>query len=269
MRWWLRAAVLSLLAGVGGSNPSEPRAVVGRVGGSAVLGCGLLSAQDTRPPLYVIEWVRFGFVLPIFIKFGLYSPRVDPEYAAPPTFLETPPALVEVRVRSALTLTCRATGNPQPVVTWRRSDRPVQSGAGVQVTNGTLTIAAVGRASAGTYTCHAASKEGTATHSTRVLVQGPPVIVVPPQNVTVNVSQDAFLACQAEAYPGNLTYSWFRGGSNVFHLSHLQSRVRVLVDGSRLHLQSRVRVLVDGSLLWGQGQGWHQGQSGGKSVTPG
>uniref|UniRef100_A0A8C5UF62 Immunoglobulin superfamily member 9 n=1 Tax=Malurus cyaneus samueli TaxID=2593467 RepID=A0A8C5UF62_9PASS len=149
----------------------------------------------------------------------------------PPTFLETPPALVEVRVRSALTLTCRAAGNPQPVVTWRRSDRPVQSGA---VTNGTLTIAAVGRASAGTYTCHAASKEGTATHSTRVLVQGPPVIVVPPQNVTVNVSQDAFLACQAEAYPGNLTYSWFRGGSNVFHLSHLQSRVRVLVDGSLL-----------------------------------
>ncbi|RLV63996.1 hypothetical protein DV515_00017703, partial [Chloebia gouldiae] len=59
----------------------EPRAVVGRVGGSAVLGCGLLGAHEARPPLYVIEWVRFGFVLPIFIKFGLYSPRVDPEYA--------------------------------------------------------------------------------------------------------------------------------------------------------------------------------------------
>lgn len=81
MRWWLRAAVLSLLAGAGGSGRSEPRAVVGRVGGSALLGCGLLGAHEARPPLYVIEWVRFGFVLPIFIKFGLYSPRVDPEYA--------------------------------------------------------------------------------------------------------------------------------------------------------------------------------------------
>lgn len=68
-------------AGPAGSGRSEPRAVVGRVGGSAVLGCGLLGAHETRPPLYVIEWVRFGFVLPIFIKFGLYSPRVDPEYA--------------------------------------------------------------------------------------------------------------------------------------------------------------------------------------------
>ncbi|XP_030921157.1 protein turtle homolog A [Geospiza fortis] len=180
------------------------------------------------------KWVRFGFVLPIFIKFGLYSPRVDPEYAAPPTFLETPPAFVEVRDQAALSLTCRAVGNPQPVVTWKRSDQPVQSGDTVQVSNGTLSIATVERASAGTYTCHASSKEGTVTHTTRVLVQGPPVIVVPPQNVTVNISQDAFLACQAEAYPGNLTYTWYQGSSNVFHLSHLQARVRVLVDGSLL-----------------------------------
>ncbi|KAM9623980.1 protein turtle homolog A [Morphnus guianensis] len=287
MRWWLRAAVLSLLAGAGaeGSGQSESQAVVGRVGESTVLGCDLLDAHEARPPLYVIEWVRFGFVLPIFIKFGLYSPRVDPEYIgrvrieegaslridllraedqgwyecrvlfldrhstdadfqngtwihltvnAPPTFLETPPAFVEVRDRDALSLTCRAVGNPQPVVIWKRSDLAVQSGDTVQVRNGTLSIAVVERASAGTYTCHASSKEGTITHTTRVLVQGPPIIVVPPQNVTVNVSQDAFLACQAEAYPGNLTYTWFQGSSNVFHLSHLQARVRVLVDGSLL-----------------------------------
>ncbi|XP_076216154.1 protein turtle homolog A isoform X1 [Aptenodytes patagonicus] len=287
MRWWLRAAVLSLLAGAGaeGSGQSESQAVVGRVGESTVLGCDLLDAHEARPPLYVIEWVRFGFVLPIFIKFGLYSPRVDPEYIgrvrieegaslrinllraedqgwyecrvlfldrhstdadfqngtwihltvnAPPTFLETPPAFVEVRDRDTLSLTCTAVGNPQPVVIWKRSDLAVQSGETVQVKNGTLSIAAVERASAGTYTCHASSEEGTITHTTRVLVQGPPIIVVPPQNVTVNVSQDAFLACQAEAYPGNLTYTWFQGSSNVFHLSHLQTRVRVLVDGSLL-----------------------------------
>ncbi|KFM08844.1 Protein turtle A, partial [Aptenodytes forsteri] len=263
----------------------ESQAVVGRVGESTVLGCDLLDAHEARPPLYVIEWVRFGFVLPIFIKFGLYSPRVDPEYIgrvrieegaslrinllraedqgwyecrvlfldrhstdadfqngtwihltvnAPPTFLETPPAFVEVRDRDTLSLTCTAVGNPQPVVIWKRSDLAVQSGETVQVKNGTLSIAAVERASAGTYTCHASSEEGTITHTTRVLVQGPPIIVVPPQNVTVNVSQDAFLACQAEAYPGNLTYTWFQGSSNVFHLSHLQTRVRVLVDGSLL-----------------------------------
>lgn len=108
MRWWLRAAVLSLIAGAdgkraapgpapgaahvgplpgliprvvpAGTGQNEPRSVVGRVGQSTVLSCGLPGALENRPPLYVIEWVRFGFVLPIFIKFGLYSPRVDPEY---------------------------------------------------------------------------------------------------------------------------------------------------------------------------------------------
>lgn len=105
MRWWLRAAFLSLLAGTDGtawpgwggsvrfgsvpvvnsrSRPGagggQSGAVVGRVGDSAVLGCDLLGTEPNRPPLYVIEWLRVGFVLPIFIKFGLYSPRVDPEY---------------------------------------------------------------------------------------------------------------------------------------------------------------------------------------------
>lgn len=53
--------------------------VVGRAGESAVLGCDLLPPAG-HPPLHVIEWLRFGFLLPIFIQFGLYSPRVDPDY---------------------------------------------------------------------------------------------------------------------------------------------------------------------------------------------
>ncbi|CAH2273961.1 turtle homolog A-like [Pelobates cultripes] len=103
-----------------------------------------------------------------------------------------------------------------------------------QVNNGSLRIVSVERVNAGIYTCHAASEEGEVMHTSRVLVQGPPTIVIPPENTTVNVSQDAFLTCQAEAYPANLTYSWFQGNSNVYLLSRLQSRVRILVDGSLL-----------------------------------
>lgn len=53
--------------------------MVGRAGESVVLGCDLLPPAS-RPPLHVIEWLRFGFLLPIFIQFGLYSPRIDPDY---------------------------------------------------------------------------------------------------------------------------------------------------------------------------------------------
>lgn len=62
-----------------GRGNSEVVPVVGRAGESAVLGCDLLPPAG-RPPLHVIEWLRFGFLLPIFIQFGLYSPRVDPDY---------------------------------------------------------------------------------------------------------------------------------------------------------------------------------------------
>uniref|UniRef100_A0A8C5S3N2 Immunoglobulin superfamily member 9 n=1 Tax=Laticauda laticaudata TaxID=8630 RepID=A0A8C5S3N2_LATLA len=104
----------------------------------------------------------------------------------------------------------------------------------MQVKNGTLFIYRVERTLAGLYSCHATNQEGSLIHTTRLLVQGPPVIVVPPKDITVNLSQDAFFACRAEAYPANLTYSWFQGGTNVFHLSHLRSRIQILVDGSLL-----------------------------------
>ncbi|XP_072840563.2 protein turtle homolog A isoform X2 [Pogona vitticeps] len=287
MNWCLSIACIILVwsSFADGEREEQPRAVIGRIGESAILGCDLLKPADASPPLYVIEWVRFGFLLPIFIKFGLYSPRVDPEYVgrvwiqegaslrierlraedqgwyecrvlfldrpssedefqngtwihltvnAPPTFQEVPPAFLEVQNQKPLTLTCLAAGNPQPVVTWQRGNQTIESGDKVQVKNGSLVFASVERASAGAYTCQATSKEGTVTHTTRLLVQGPPVIVMPPRNVTVNLTQDAFLTCQAEAYPVNLTYSWFQGNTNVFHLSHLQSRIRILVDGSLL-----------------------------------
>nr|XP_019572005.1 PREDICTED: protein turtle homolog A isoform X3 [Rhinolophus sinicus] len=239
MVWCLSLVILSLIIsqGADGRGKSEVVSVVGRAGESAVLGCDLLPSAG-RPPLHVIEWLRFGFLLPIFIQFGLYSPRVDPDYVAPPQFLETPPQVLEVQELEALTLRCVARGSPQPHVTWKLRGQDLGQGQGqMQVQNGTLWIRQVERGSSGIYTCQASSTEGSATHATQLLVLGPPVIMVPPKNSTVNASQDISLACRAEAYPANLTYSWFQDSLNVFHISRLQSRVQILVDGS-LWLQS-------------------------------
>ncbi|XP_069856111.1 protein turtle homolog A [Dipodomys merriami] len=271
-----------------GRRKPEVVSVVGRAGESAVLGCDLLPPAG-RPPLHVIEWLRFGFLLPIFIQFGLYSPRIDPDYVgrvrlqagaslqieglrvedqgwyecrvlfldqhspeedfangswvhltvnSPPQFQETPPQVLEVKELEPVTLHCVARGSPQPRVTWKFQGQDLgQDHRQLRVQNGTLWIQKVTRSRAGVYTCQASSTEGSATHATQLLVLGPPVIIVPPENHTVNATQDASLACQAEAYPANLTYSWFQNGVNVFHISRLQSRVRILVDGS-LRLQA-------------------------------
>lgn len=44
---------------------------------------GPLSKETATPklfPLHVVEWVRLGFNIPILIKFGVYAPRVHPNY---------------------------------------------------------------------------------------------------------------------------------------------------------------------------------------------
>lgn len=55
------------------------------MGGSAELGCNLAPTykEATTPnlfPLHVVEWVRLGYNVPILIKFGVYAPRVHPNY---------------------------------------------------------------------------------------------------------------------------------------------------------------------------------------------
>ncbi|KAL0187286.1 hypothetical protein M9458_018956, partial [Cirrhinus mrigala] len=62
----------------------------------------------------------------------------------------------------------------------------------------------------------------------------PPIIIIPPEDTTMNMSQDAILQCQAEAYPSNLTYEWWKQGQNVYHIEILKSRVKIQVDGTLL-----------------------------------
>uniref|UniRef100_A0A8C1JIS6 Immunoglobulin superfamily, member 9Bb n=1 Tax=Cyprinus carpio TaxID=7962 RepID=A0A8C1JIS6_CYPCA len=147
---------------------------------------------------------------------------------APPTFTDTPPQYVEAKEGGSITLSCTAFGNPKPSVSWLREGDPVQGSSN----DGSLTILSISREDRGAYTCRAYSEQGEAVHTTRLLVQGPPFIVSPPENITVNISQDAFFTCQAEAYPGNLTYTWFWEEDNVFFKNDLKRRVSILIDGS-------------------------------------
>ncbi|XP_048016950.1 protein turtle homolog B isoform X6 [Megalobrama amblycephala] len=151
---------------------------------------------------------------------------------APPTFTDTPPQYVEAREGGSITLTCTASGNPKPVVTWLREGDQLTSNRKYTVSDGSLTVQAITREDRGAYSCRAHSDQGEALHTTRLLVQGPPYIVSPPENITVNISQNAQFTCQAEAYPGNLTYTWFWEEDNVYFKNDLKLRVRIFIDGT-------------------------------------
>uniref|UniRef100_UPI0037E8FA14 uncharacterized protein igsf9b n=1 Tax=Semicossyphus pulcher TaxID=241346 RepID=UPI0037E8FA14 len=234
-------------------------------------------------PLHVVEWVRLGFSVPILIKFGVYAPRVHPNYkgrvsltrgasllverltledegwfecrillldskkddfrngtwtflsiTAPPVFIKTPPTFVEVLLGDSLTLSCGAHGNPRPTVVWHKDESQIEKHEKIKVLNGTLSLASVTRNISGVYKCHVSNTEGNLTHYTQLQVKGPPLIIISPEDTTLNMSQDAVLQCQADAYPSNLTYEWLKQGQNVYHIESLKTRVKVLVDGTLL-----------------------------------
>ncbi|KAF7199923.1 uncharacterized protein igsf9b isoform X1 [Nothobranchius furzeri] len=287
-RRWLHAvttAVVFCLISVSQSLASLVRA---REGASAELGCNLTPASKevTTPnlfPLHVVEWVRLGYNVPILIKFGVYAPRVHPNYkgrvsltrgasllverltledegwfecrillldsktddfqngtwtflsiTAPPVFIKTPPKFVEVLLGDSLTLSCGAHGNPRPTVVWHKDENLIEKHEKIKVLNGTLSLASITQDFSGVYKCHVSNTEGNLTHSTQIQVQGPPIIIISPEDTTLNMSQDAVLQCQADAYPSNLTYEWMKQGQNVYHIESLKSRVKVLVDGTLL-----------------------------------
>ncbi|KAG7480674.1 hypothetical protein MATL_G00058810 [Megalops atlanticus] len=72
-----------------------------RVGGAAELGCSLTPSSLGSPttprlfPLHVVEWVRLGYNVPILIKFGVYAPRVHPNYKGRVSLTQGASLLVE------------------------------------------------------------------------------------------------------------------------------------------------------------------------------
>ncbi|XP_029941459.1 protein turtle homolog A, partial [Salarias fasciatus] len=149
----------------------------------------------------------------------------------PPSFVQAPPPVVEVLVGSPLSLSCIASGNPAPTITWLKDGSVIQKS---DTREAELSLRAASMQSAGQYTCHASNPEGNVTRVTKVKIKGPPVIVIPPKNTSLNMSQNALLQCQAVADPPNMTYVWLKGGENVYHIESLKSRVKIMVDGTLL-----------------------------------
>ncbi|XP_061762751.1 protein turtle homolog A isoform X1 [Nerophis ophidion] len=287
-RRWLQAVTTALAICLLSVSQGWSLVVRGREGGSAELSCSLTPKLNdaTSPnlfPLHVVEWVRLGYNVPILIKFGVYAPRVHPNYkgrvslsrgasllverltledegwfecrillvdsktddlqngtwtflsiTAPPVFIKRPPTFVEVLLGDSLTLSCGAHGNPRPTVVWHKDESPIEKHEKIKVYNGSLSLASVTRNISGVYKCHVSNSEGNLTHTTQLQVKGPPIIIISPEDTTLNMSQDAVLQCQADAYPSNLTYEWMKQGQNVYHIESLKSRVKVLVDGTLL-----------------------------------
>ncbi|XP_068082075.1 uncharacterized protein [Anabrus simplex] len=146
---------------------------------------------------------------------------VPPSIATSGTNLPNIPIIVQegdnVRLR------CGATGNPRPIVEWRKLDgTPIPTGSwqSISVPGHTHNITRVNRKHMGTYLCIADNGIPPAANKTFNLeVHFPPLITIQNQLVGVANGSTAVLECDIEAYPDPLRY-WERGDGRLIEPSN-------------------------------------------------
>ncbi|XP_025833292.1 neurotrimin-like [Agrilus planipennis] len=109
-----------------------------------------------------------------------------------------------------VSLTCKATGSPEPYIMWRREDGEDirYNGENVNVVDGeVLFITKVSRLHMGVYLC-IASNGIPPSISKRVTlkVQFPPMLSIPNQLEGAYLGQDVSLECHTEAFPTSINY---------------------------------------------------------------
>ncbi|XP_078069336.1 peroxidasin homolog isoform X3 [Mustelus asterias] len=135
------------------------------------------------------------------------------EIPALPAFV-IQPQNTEVLVGESVTLECSATGNPQPRITWTRSDgSPLPLDPRYTITSsGGLYIQNVVQADGGQYTCHANNNQDSIQANAFIIIKAPPQFTVLPQDQTVVEGQAVDFHCEAEGNPAP-AIAWTKGGS--------------------------------------------------------
>ncbi|XP_076172644.1 neurotrimin isoform X2 [Ptiloglossa arizonensis] len=133
------------------------------------------------------------------------------QVVVPPSIItkETSTDMV-VREGSNVTLTCKASGYPEPYVMWRREDGKNinYNGESVNFVDGeVLHIVKISRLHMGAYLC-IASNDVPPRVSQRISlrVQFPPMLSIPNQLEGAYIGQDVTLECHTEAYPNSINY---------------------------------------------------------------
>merc|ERR550517_687175 len=156
----------------------------------------------------------------------------------PPSIRAVPPGgAVTGKEGAPVTLRCRASGVPPPVIQWHKSVGPLPSGE-IGCQGACFTITELKRSGAGDYMCTASNGVGPLQHATITLsVLYPPVVEVEAPHVQGGGSQ-VRLACRVSGQPAPKV-DWFRGGE-VLSPEESPSSVQ-WTRGSRIHSLSVIR----------------------------
>ncbi|XP_049921318.1 immunoglobulin superfamily DCC subclass member 3 isoform X2 [Epinephelus moara] len=152
-------------------------------------------------------------------SFGLVVSRKARIQAATMADFHVQPESVHAEESGVARFQCQIHGLPEPVISWEKDSRPVdtEDKRYTLLPTGVLQITGVREEDSGKFCCVAHNSAGV-KHSTEALltvsgsqssVYKEPMIVVGPENLTLTVHQTAILECVATGYPRPIV-SWSR-----------------------------------------------------------
>ncbi|KAL1493396.1 hypothetical protein ABEB36_011457 [Hypothenemus hampei] len=141
---------------------------------------------------------------------------------------------VIVREGSNETLTCKATGFPEPSVKWKRDgNSKISLNKTLQVTEWEgekLELTKISRLDMGAYLCIASNGvPPTVSKRIKVSVDFPPMLWIPHQLVGAPLAYSVTLECFTEAHPSSLNY-WTREDGQMIHESRKYHAENIVGD---------------------------------------
>ncbi|GIY31897.1 protein turtle [Caerostris extrusa] len=141
------------------------------------------SFPEGTPVPYVVQWQKQDVKIPIYIWYDGYPPHAGEGYEGRAS-LEI---LYMLKLENLLLSVVKPL-EPSPVISWSKK-----------------------------------KQRGKVNASTKVIVAGPAVITVPPQNTSKLEGGKVEFICEAKALPANITHRWYHNGIDISQLSWLES----------------------------------------------
>ncbi|XP_077188775.1 hemicentin-1 isoform X2 [Paroedura picta] len=141
-----------------------------------------------------------------------------------------------VVMNNPIQLECKASGNPLPVITWYKDNRPLASTASISFLNRGQIVEIEGAqiSDTGIYKCTVVNAAGMAELFYSLQVHVPPTISGNSEMVTVVVNNPVRLECEARGIPVPIL-TWLKDGSPV---SSVSNGLQILSGGRILALTS-------------------------------